>query len=200
MTMLFPPLPSTESERVQALHDLLILDTDPEERFDSITAYCQSRFEVEIALVSLVDTDRQWFKSTCGLDAQETPRNISFCGHAILQNQAFIVNDARQDPRFRDNPLVLGAPYIRFYAGVPLTLSSGHNVGTLCLIDSKPRWPDTEEIDHLKVLAHLVAMELENLGRFENCAEHCIYGQLKTACPYLHTKHPLPEDSTGTLP
>ena len=188
-----PLLPSNETERVQALHDLLILDTLPEQRFDAITAYCQSRFGVEIALVSLVDTDRQWFKSTCGLNASETPRDISFCGHAILEDSVLEVKDALLDARFADNPLVIGPPFIRFYAGAPLKLSSGQNVGTLCLIDSKPKQLEDEELEHLRVLAHMVAMELEHQGRIDNCRDNCLYGQLPAECPYVHTKHPLPE-------
>ncbi len=159
--MLAPGIPQNEAERIQVLHDLLILDTEPEERFDIITAYCQSRFGVEIALVSLVDTDRQWFKSTCGLDAKETPRDISFCGHAILQDEVFIIKNALEDERFADNPLVLGPPNIRFYAGAPLKLSSGQTVGTLCIIDPKPKSLEPEEAEHLSVLAQMVSMELE---------------------------------------
>lgn len=191
--MLAPAIPQNEAERIQVLRDLLILDTEPEERFDSITAYAQSRFGVEIALVSLVDTDRQWFKSACGLDAKETPRDISFCGHAILQDGVFIVKNALEDERFADNPLVVGPPNIRFYAGAPLKLSSGQAVGTLCIIDPKPKSLDPEEADHLRVLAHMVAMELEGLGRIQNCRQHCLYGQLPMTCPYVHTKHDLPD-------
>ena len=190
--MIAPSYPKNEAERVQALRDLLILDTEPEGRFDAVTTYCQSRFKVEIALVSLVDSDRQWFKSTCGLDAKETPRDISFCGHAILQDNVMVVKDARQDERFHDNPLVVGAPYIQFYAGAPLKLSSENNVGTLCLIDPKARTLEPEELEHLVVLAHMVSMELENQGRITNCKTHCLYGQLPQECPYKGTKHELP--------
>lgn len=191
--MQVPSLPKNEQERIQVLRDLLILDTEPEERFDAITAYTRSRFQVEIALVSLVDTDRQWFKSTCGLNARETSRDISFCGHAILNDSVLEIRNALLDPRFADNPLVIGAPFIRFYAGAPLKLSSGHNVGTLCLIDSKPKRLDTEELDHLAVLAHMVSMELEHQGRIDNCKDHCLYGQLPMECPYVNTKHDLPD-------
>lgn len=191
--MQIPSLPRNEAERIQVLRDLLILDTPPEERFDVITSYCQSRFRVEIALVSLVDTDRQWFKSACGLTASETPRDISFCGHAILEDAVLEVRDALLDPRFADNPLVIGSPFIRFYAGAPLKLSSGHNVGTLCLIDAKPKALPEEELDHLKVLAHMVSMELENLGRIDDCSQNCLYGLLPIECSYKHTKHELPD-------
>lgn len=190
--MIKPSIPANESDRIRALRDLLILDSEPEARFDAITSYCQSRFGVQIALVSLVDTDRQWFKSACGLTAKETPRDISFCGHAILEDQVFIIPDARQDERFHDNPLVVGAPFIRFYAGAPLKLSSGHAVGTLCLIDSRPRKLADEEREHLEVLAHMVAMELENQGRISDCKGNCLYGHLPGKCPYADTRHELP--------
>lgn len=160
--MQVPGIPRNEAERIQVLRELLILDTDPEERFDVITVYCQSRFDCAIALVTLVDSDRQWFKSACGLNVRETPRDISFCGHVILQDEVMVINDTLQDPRFADNPLVLGAPFIRFYAGAPLTLSSGHNVGTLCIIDPKPKRLAEEEVAHLEVLARLVSLELED--------------------------------------
>ena len=160
--MQVPGIPRNEAERIQVLRELLILDTDPEERFDVITVYCQSRFDCAIALVTLVDSDRQWFKSACGLNVRETPRDISFCGHVILQDEVMVINDTLQDPRFADNPLVLGAPFIRFYAGAPLTLSSGHNVGTLCIIDPKPKRLAEEEVAHLEVLARLVSLDLED--------------------------------------
>jgi GAF domain-containing protein len=171
---------------------MLILDTAPEDRFDIITSYCQSRFDVEIAVVSLVDADRQWFKSICGLDAKETPRNISFCGHTILENKVMEVNDALLDDRFSDNPLVIGPPHIRFYAGAQLKHSSGHVLGTLCLIDSRPKRLEPEEKDHLRVLAHMVMMELENQGRIDDCTQNCLYGHLPTGCPYKDANHELP--------
>ncbi|WP_052717311.1 GAF domain-containing protein [Chromobacterium vaccinii] len=156
-----PGIPTNEAERVRVLQELLILDTDPEERYDAITAYCRSRFAVKIALISLVDSNRLWFKSHCGLDASETPRDISFCGHAILGDDILEIPDASDDDRFCDNPLVLGDPNIRFYAGAPLKLSSGHAIGTLCLIDSKPKHLAGEEKRHLKTLAHTVVLEIE---------------------------------------
>jgi len=191
--MQVPGIPKNETERIKVLHDLLILDTAPEDRFDNITAYCASRFKVEIALVSLVDVDRQWFKSSCGLTAKETPRDISFCGHAILHGDALVVKDALHDPRFSDNPLVVGPPFVRFYAGAPLKHSSGHNLGTLCLISSQPKSLEPEELEHLKVLSHMVSMELENQGRIDNCKANCLYGHLPTQCPYEQTKFELPD-------
>ncbi|MGE5472039.1 MAG: GAF domain-containing protein [Bacteroidota bacterium] len=190
-----PPFPDNEVARIKALHDLLILDTEPEDRFDNITSYAKSRFGVDIALVSLVDTRRQWFKSACGLAGSETPRDISFCGHAILQDDVMVIQDARKDERFLDNPLVVGAPFIRFYAGAPLKLSNGHTVGTLCLIDPHPKRLEKEELEHLQVLAHMVSMELEHQGRIDNCRENCLYGQLPMACPYKDPKFELPLQS-----
>lgn len=136
--MLVPGKPANETARVQALHGLELLDSAPEERFDRLTRLAKRLFNVPIALVTLVDTNRQWFKSCVGLDATETPRDVSFCGHAILQNDLLLVPDAREDVRFHDNPLVTGAPNIRFYAGYPLTVPNGNKMGTLCLIDTKP--------------------------------------------------------------
>lgn len=134
-----PPKPSGEAHRLQILKDLNILDTESEERFDRITRTAARLFEVPIALVSLVDECRQWFKSRQGLDAEETAREISFCAHAILGTGVFVVEDAREDARFQDNPLVTGVPYIRFYAGCPLKGPEGATLGTLCLIDRHPR-------------------------------------------------------------
>ena len=188
-----PAYPKNEVERIKVLREMLILDTPPEDKFDVITAYCRSRFKVEIAVVSLVDADRQWFKSICGLDAKETPRNISFCGHAILQDEVMVIADARADTRFADNPLVIGPPSIRFYAGAPLKHSSGVNLGTLCLIDSRPGYLESEELAHLKTLSHMVSMELEHQGRIDNCKENCLYGFLPMECPYKDTKQELPD-------
>ena len=187
------PIPDNEAERIKTLHELLILDTEPEARFDAVTTYCQSRFNVQFALVSLVDTDRQWFKSSCGLDAKQTPRDISFCGHAILQDDVLLVKDTLQDERFFDNPLVTGAPFIRFYAGASLKLSNGQVVGTLCIIDGKPRTMETEEVEHLAVLAHMVAMALEHQGKIKDCQTYCLYGILPQDCPYKAAKHELPD-------
>ena len=120
-----PAQPSNEALRIETLREFLILDTPPEERFDNLTRAAASFFRVQIAVVSLVDVNRQWFKSICGLDASETPRDVSFCGHAILQNEVLVIEDALLDARFSDNPLVVGGPKIRFYAGAPLTASNG---------------------------------------------------------------------------
>jgi GAF domain-containing protein len=159
-----PALPESETARIATLRDLLILDTEPEARFDLITAYAASQFGVSIVLVSLVDAERQWFKSCVGLEAAQTPRDISFCGHAILHPGIFEVPDAREDPRFADNPLVTGNPWIRFYAGCPLLMANGEAVGTLCLIDRMPKRLDAWERDHLQVLGKMVAAELQGVS------------------------------------
>ena len=159
--MLKPLIPANEIARLQALRDLSLLDTPAEERFDRLTRIAQHILQVPIALVSLIDADRQWFKSRQGLDAQEIHRDISFCGHAILRPDVLVVADAVADQRFADNPLVLGAPSIRFYAGAPLTLSSGECVGTLCVIDRQPRQVTRAQLAALQDLAACVVEELE---------------------------------------
>ena len=136
--MINPPKPENESKRIEALKKLEVLDSEPEPMFDGITELAARICNAPIALVSLVDTNRQWFKSRVGLDATETPRDISFCGHAILSPELFIINDATTDPRFADNPLVVGEPKVRFYAGAPLINKEGLALGTLCVIDQKP--------------------------------------------------------------
>src|SRR5688572_17711694 len=137
--MLIAPLPPDETERLAALYELNILDTKPEERFDRVTRLATLLFDVPIAYVSLIDSNRQWFKSSCGLSSSETPREISFCSHAILNDEPLIIRDALNDTRFCDSPLVLSDPFIRFYAGCPLTSASGHKVATLCVADRSPR-------------------------------------------------------------
>ncbi|MDE2082461.1 MAG: GAF domain-containing protein [Burkholderiales bacterium] len=158
--MLAAPLPDNESDRLQALRDLLILDTPPEQRFDRIAAFAASEFGVPIVLVSLVDSHRQWIKSRVGTDLCETERDVSFCGHAILKPQLFVVEDAWQDARFADNPLVTGPPHVRFYAGSPLSAPDGQRVGTLCLIDTRPRGLDAVDRAILDTLRALVESEL----------------------------------------
>ena len=160
--MIAPPNPENETRRLAALHALRILDTPAEERFDRITRIAQKLFNVPIALVSLVDTKRQWFKSRIGLDAIETPRDISFCGHAILQTDIFIVPDASVDLRFVDNPLVTGDPKIRFYAGQPLRDIEGNKLGTLCLIDRRPRELDEGQRQLLRDLSLWAENELNS--------------------------------------
>ncbi|MCU7554597.1 sensor domain-containing diguanylate cyclase [Alteromonas sp. ASW11-19] len=158
--MITPLFPESENARLETLRALKILDTAPEERFDRITRMAKRMFGVPISLVSLVDSERQWFKSAQGLDASETPRNVSFCGHAILGDDLFYIPNALDDKRFYDNPLVVNAPEIRFYAGSPLKAANGHKVGTLCLIDSKPHELDEEDKLLLKDLGAMVEQEI----------------------------------------
>jgi len=152
--------PEDEAARLAALYELLILDTPPEERFDKIAQFAASEFDMPIVLITLLDVDRQWFKARVGTEVCETGRDISFCSHAILRDDTMVVEDALQDPRFADNPLVTGAPHIRFYAGAPLALPSGLRLGTLCLIDRRPRTLDALDLGILGTLRDLAVMEL----------------------------------------
>lgn len=154
-------LPVNESDRVNALWDLGILDTEPEARFDRFTEMACSTFDVPIALVTLVDADRQWFKSHHGLDVTETPRDESMCAHAILGPDVFVVTDALRDDRFAENPHVAGGLRLRFYAGVPLTLDDGQRVGTLCIMDHRPRVLGDQQVERLRELGRMVEAELE---------------------------------------
>ena len=158
--MLSPATPANEKQRLQTLRNLKLLDTPPEERFDRVTRLARQVFNTPIALVSLVDADRQWFKSRQGLDAEETPRSISFCGHAILDDKILVVNDATEDQRFCDNPLVCGDPNIRFYAGYPISAPDGNRIGTLCIIDREPRDVSNEQLQLLRELGRMVEEEL----------------------------------------
>ena len=158
--MLAAPIPDNDAERLTALRELLILDTPPEQRFDKVVQFAAEEFDVPIALLSLVDENRQWFKAVVGLDVCETGRDISFCGHAILQSDIFVIPDARKDARFADNPIVTGEPYVIFYAGAPLTMPSGFTIGTLCLIDHEPRTLDATELAIIATLRDLLLEEL----------------------------------------
>ncbi len=154
-----PVLPPDESARLSVLRQLGILDTPAEERFDRITRLAQRLFDVPIALVSLVDTDRQWFKSRQGVDIEETTRDLSFCAHAIHDDRVFVVADALQDPRFADHPMVTAGARVRFYAGRPVRVD-GRRVGTLCVVDHRPRQLRDDDARALDDLAALVELEL----------------------------------------
>jgi diguanylate cyclase (GGDEF)-like protein len=158
--MIKPPIPADEFRRLETLRSLKLLDTAPEERFDRVTRLARRVFGVPIALVSLVDADRQWFKSRQGLDATETPRDVSFCGHAIVGDRILVVSDATGDERFCDNPLVCGDPNIRFYAGYPLSAPDGSKIGTLCVIDRQPREMTKDDLRLLRELGRMVEEEL----------------------------------------
>ncbi len=168
--MLMPPTPPDESQRIAALRSSGLLDSGPEERFDRVTRLARRLFNVPIALVSLIDTQRQWFKSKQGLEACETPREISFCGHAILGDDVLVVEDASADPRFADNPLVAGEPNIRFYAGHPLNAADGSKLGTLCIISRAPRSLTADERALLLSLATIIEGELGAADRTVNDA------------------------------
>ena len=155
-----PKIPQNEAIRLQTLREFNILDTIAEERFDRLTRLTQAIFGVEIALITLVDVDRQWFKSKQGLDAFETGRDISFCGHAILDNDILHIPNTLLDPRFADNPLVTGQPNIRFYAGAPLRPDGTNSIGTLCIIDSQVRQLSIRELRMLRDLADSVEHEI----------------------------------------
>jgi GAF domain-containing protein len=154
------PLPDSEARRLDALYALRVLDTPPEERFDRYTRIAAGLFDVPVALVSLIDRDRQWLKSRHGFDAVETPREVAFCAHTILDRAVLQVPDALQDARFADNPVVAGPPRFRFYVGAPLAAPDGSLVGSLCLIDSRPRELDPKQLTLLRDLADLVEAEL----------------------------------------
>lgn len=155
------PLPPDEEDRLNVLREYQVLDTFPEQDLDDLTFLASQICETPIALVSLVDHARQWFKSKVGLDAPETSREVAFCSHAILQNDIFVVPDSLKDERFHDNPLATGGPHVRFYAGAPLQTPSGHRIGTLCVIDHVPRHLSPEQTAALQALARQVISQFE---------------------------------------
>ncbi len=200
-----PPTPSNESSRLAALLRFELLDTPAEAMFDNITALAAQICETPIALISLVDAERQWFKSRQGLDARETPRELAFCAHAINGETLFEVENALLDPRFRDNPLVTGAPDIRFYAGMPLADSEGHNLGTLCVIDRQPRQLSVQQKGALKLLAqqaiNLVELRLQTRQQQEQAALHkAILSSVGTAVLITDMAGVIRQASPGVLP
>jgi signal transduction histidine kinase len=163
--MLAPKKPQDEGDRLSSLQSHRILDTDQEEVFDEITDLATAICEAPIALITFVDSDRVWLKSRVGIDAHETSRDVSFCGHAILQKEVFVVPDATLDRRFKDNPFVVGEPKIRFYAGAQISDSSGHVLGMMCVLDRQPRQLRSSQKQALRLLARLVMTELESRRR-----------------------------------
>lgn len=156
------PIPDNETARLKALQEHQLLDTLPEDVYDDITRLASELCGTPISLLTMVDEKRQWFKSKQGLGVDETPREQSFCAHAILNpNEAFVVEDARYDDRFHDNPLTTGEPHVVFYAGVPVKDAEGNALGTLCVIDNRPREISDQKIDSLKALAKLVNAHFE---------------------------------------
>ena len=157
-----PPRPHNEAARLAALRAQQVLDSLPEQMFDDIVRVASNVCGTPIALISLVDEDRQWFKAKVGLQASETPRDQAFCAHAILEpDTPLVVPDATQDPRFALNPLVTGSPDIRMYAGAPIVSHSGHALGTVCVIDQTPRELTAEQVDSLQALSRQVSHLLE---------------------------------------
>ncbi|MCG8380060.1 MAG: diguanylate cyclase, partial [Proteobacteria bacterium] len=166
-----PSIPSDESERLEELYALEILDTAADERYDQWTRLAAAVLDVPIALISLVDKERQWFKSKTGIDASETPRDISFCGHAIHLDDFLIVPDATKDPRFAENPLVAGDPNIKFYAGAVIRGPSGKKIGTCCIIDREPREIGTREKEILQMLGGIIEWEIRTEFEFKRLRE-----------------------------
>lgn len=159
--MIAAPLPPGEAERLTALHDAALLDTPAEPSFDDLTRLASQICGTPMAIISLIDQDRQWFKSRIGVTASETPRDIAFCAHAILDSDVFVVGDAQRDARFHDNPLVTGPLGLRFYAGAPLDIGNGQRIGTLCVLDVVPRQLDAAQRDALAALARQVVAQIE---------------------------------------
>jgi len=155
------PLPADESARVEALRSFFILDSQSDENFDRITRLASQMLGLPVALISLVDEDRQWFLSRVGVDVCQTGREVAFCAHAICGDEVFVVTDTLNDERFRSNPLVTGPPHIRFFAGAPLHTGQGPNIGTLCVIGTEPRGLSEQEAGLLRELASLAMHQIE---------------------------------------
>lgn len=192
-----PKIPECESVRIKTLQALNILDTEAEERFDRFTRLAANMFAVPIALVSLVDTNRQWFKSKQGLSACETGRDISFCGHTINEDQILLVEDATKDERFFDNPLVTAQPDIRFYAGCPLKHPNGQKLGTLCLIDTQPKHFGEDDLETLCELGALAELELvkgvsETMEESEQLSNRIGFNSLANMSLKICQRHHLP--------
>ncbi len=170
------PLPANENQRLMNLHELEILDTPPDPKFDAIVRMAQRMFDVPTAIVSLVDKDRQWFKAKVGTDLCETHRDVAFCAHAILSSEVMIIEDSFKDPRFVNNPLAIAENGVRFYAGAPLILEDCINLGTLCIKDSKPRSFSKEDASLLKDLANQVVelIKLNSLAKAAIYQSHAI--------------------------
>jgi len=188
-----PPIPANEAERLKTLRGYCVLDTEPEAVFDELTQVASRICNTPIALISLVDETRQWFKSRVGLDAAETPREMAFCAHALAQSELLEVPDALDDARFATNPLVTGAPNIRFYAGAPLIAPNSCKIGTLCAIDYVPRKLTTAQRSALQALSRAVVAEMELRKRMRELTSVVVerdiaHQQLKQANDELEMK------------
>jgi DNA-binding response OmpR family regulator len=155
------PMPDDEDRRVAVTRGLGLFNTAPEERFDRVTRLAAATFDTPIALIALMERDHEWFKSTCGLDFRKVPRDESFCGHSVFSRRPLVVEDALLDERFADNPYVTGPPGVRFYAGYPLILDNGSCVGTICVLDMRPRHFDNVGLERLRDMSEIVVRELE---------------------------------------
>jgi len=160
-TILKAELPFNEAERIEALREYQILDTLPEVSYDDMSLLASEICGTPLAMVSLIDSNRQWFKSTVGVEIAETPRDVSFCGHAILSPDLLVVPDTQEDRRFSDNPFVTGEPWIRFYAGAPLLAPGGEALGTVCVMDRVPRTLTETQANALRALSRQVMALLE---------------------------------------
>ena len=184
-----PQTPLNEPGRLAALLAFELLDTPAEAMFDNITRLAAQICNTPIALISLIDAERQWFKSRIGLGVTETPRELAFCAHAINRDGLFEIENALLDPRFRDNPLVTSDPDIRFYAGMPLSDGHGHNLGTLCVIDRQPRQLNEQQRQSLKLLAQqtvqLFELRLQSRHQREQAAVHLRVQRLHAAVEHL---------------
>lgn len=186
------PLPPDEKQRLASLRELKVLDTDPEQAYDDLTRIASQLCGTPIALVSLIDEDRQWFKAKVGVEAHSTPRSMAFCAHAILGREIFEIPDATRDPRFHDNPLVTGETNIRFYAGTPLVTRDGHAMGTLCVIDRTPRDLSPEQRLALEALGRQIVAQLE-LRRLNLRMKRDLVSAAKVQQSYLPASPPAAE-------